>query len=434
MVFFLAGSLFGQSSWQKTDSLTYQLYMAKDWKGLLAEADRSLREGIDFYYLRVRAGIAAYERRNYRLAALHLSKAHEWNHSDEFVNYWYYYALLMGSRQDEARVLASGFSPEYMERMQISPVKGVHSVMAETMISCNADYQKLLDDNIAGDYSYLGYRNVLKRQVYNGVGLDHRVTDRLFAFHGISHLRIDRMQHFRYVPSGLDGQVESRSNQFQYYLQGRYTDLNGWSVSASVTLLTGETVYNYMTINMNDVSFLNRYEYEISDQVVMAGIAREYKLFRPSVSFILGNVNNYRQLQARGQLVLYPAGNPDVYLVSGFNAHNDAGEGSIRYVTDQKLGFRTGPFWLSGHAAFGRIRNFTMAEGYVVYNMPETINGLYGVTALLPLFSNRLELSVRYQYMKKEGMTFEYSTPVDFKLYPYRFNENSLLISLNWHL
>lgn len=432
--FLWAGSLKGQPAWQKTDSVTYSLYLAKDWKGLLAEADRSLREEVDFFYLRVRAGIAAYERKNYRLAAAHLAKAYEWNSSDEFVSYWYYYALLSGSRQDEARVLASGFSQDFTDQMKIRPVKGVHSVMTESMLSFNAGYKRLLGENIAADNSYLGYRNVLKRQVYKGVGLDHRITDRLFAFHGLSHLGIDRIQMFRYIPGLADGQVGSRTNQYQYYLQGRYIAGNGLSFSASVTWLTGESVSNYMTINTAGVSFLNRNVYDISDRVFTAGIAREYKLLRPSASFVWGNVNHNRQLQARGQLVFYPAGNPDIYLISGISAHNDEGEEHIRYVTDHKLGFRTGPVWLTGHAALGRIRNFAAAEGYVVYNMPETVNGLYGISALLPLFSNRLELSLRYQLMKKEGMTFEYATPVEYQVIPYRFNENSLLISLNWYL
>jgi hypothetical protein len=105
----VSGVALAQPAWIKTDSVTYQLYLRKEWKSLLQETRKSLGDDVDFYYLRVRAGIAAYELKNYRLAAHHLGKAYNWNTSDEFTNYWYYHALLLASRSDEANNIGSRF-------------------------------------------------------------------------------------------------------------------------------------------------------------------------------------------------------------------------------------------------------------------------------------------------------------------------------------
>ena len=40
------------------DTNTYNLYLEKDWDELIREGKRALRQDIDYYYLRMRIGIA----------------------------------------------------------------------------------------------------------------------------------------------------------------------------------------------------------------------------------------------------------------------------------------------------------------------------------------------------------------------------------------
>lgn len=423
-----------QPAWYHTDSLTYSLYVNKDWKQLLAEANRSLQDGVDFYYLRVRAGIAAYELRKFRLAASHLAKAHAWNTDDEFVNYWLYFALLKGSRSDEANILASGFDADYLRRMNIRPVQDIHYVQGESMISVNRSYHSLLGETIGGDYSYMGYRNVLKHQFYNALGIDHKIAPRVYAFHGINHLGIQRMQMFRSPAASLNEQIESTTNQFQYYFQGRVLPGDGWLATLFGTILTGSSHSNYMTFNQGGVPLLSNFRYNINDWVIGASAAKDFIWFQPALAMSWGNINALRQIQAAGQLVLYPLGNQDVYFVSRHTVHRDEGAREWRHVFLQKVGFRVGPIWLTPEITFGRIRNFVASDGYVVYNMPETIRNPYGISAIIPLLQYRLDVSARYQFQKKQGTTFDYATPVEYQATPYTYSEKSFLISLKWYL
>ncbi len=420
-----------QPSLLRTDSLTYALYLNKEWKALLTETNKALREGVDFYYLRVRAGIAAYELKNYRLAAMHLAKAYEWNTSDELVNYWYYYALLMGSRSDEANALSEYFSPQFMQRMEIRPKSGVNFLTAEAQVSVNTGHASLLEDAIGGS-SYIAYRNVLKRQAYKGFGIDHRVAPRLYAFQAISHLGIDRMQMFR-SPT-LDYQYESSAWQFQYYLQGRYLLAKGWSVTSAATLLWGSTLSHWLSFNNSGVPLRNASTYRISDGFLSASVAKELPRLRPRLSVSYGKVSGYRQLQATGQMLLYPAGNPNFYLSASYSLHHDESDPELKTIFSPRAGLKTGPLWWSAGGSTGVMKNFSASDGYVVYNMSESISALYDISVYLPLLKYRLGVTARYQVAEKEGTTFDYSNTTNYTTAPYSFTENSFLISIRYNL
>lgn len=57
--------LLAQQSLPKVDALTYQLFQQKAWDNLIKEGNKAIQNGIDYYYLRVRMGIAYYEKGNY---------------------------------------------------------------------------------------------------------------------------------------------------------------------------------------------------------------------------------------------------------------------------------------------------------------------------------------------------------------------------------
>lgn len=49
------------SNLTKADSITWDLYVKQDWRVLRNAANEALKQGIDFYYLRMRLGIASLE-------------------------------------------------------------------------------------------------------------------------------------------------------------------------------------------------------------------------------------------------------------------------------------------------------------------------------------------------------------------------------------
>ncbi len=435
ILLFFAGvfSATGQVGWQSRDSLTYQLYLSKDWQPLLREVNASLNEGIDFYYLRVRAGVAAYELKKYRQAADHFARAFRWYQQDEFLNYWYYSALVRAGRFDEASYLTASLSDNFLYRMQIRKGNLLNGVIAEAQITDNANYSELIHESPVNSGSYVLYRNIPREQFYYGVGLEHQVSSRWLLFHGVSKLSIHKSQYIREGDLGQAVFLESRVNQVQYYLQGRYFIGNGWHAKAGLTLIGGSADNHAVDENALRRKVIVPYRYGINDHFVQLGIARDIKSLQPGLSISAGSVAGFTQIQANAHLTLYPLGSTSLYLTGDVSMHYDTAYEGWKFIAIPKIGTKLGPFWILAERSFGDIQNYSAAGGYVVYNSPEIVKQLTSLSLTLPMLNYRLNAMVRYMHSQKEANTFDYSDKDNYTASPYQYNERSWLMSLKWY-
>ncbi len=133
LLFLFPAKLSAQSGWERVDSVTWQLYSDQQWESLYVATENALKNKIDFYYLRVRAGVAAWELKKYRPAVRHFQKALENSPGDEFINSYYYSALVLAGREDEANALADQLPEDMLDRLKIKRKEFVHSVTLETL-------------------------------------------------------------------------------------------------------------------------------------------------------------------------------------------------------------------------------------------------------------------------------------------------------------
>lgn len=424
----------GQMAVGAIDSLTWQLYLEKDWTALLRSARKAFREGIDFYYLRVRAGVAAYELKRLGTAVHHLEAARAAFPDDDFTNGTLYSVLVQAGRDDEANLLASRLLPEARGRLAI-PLQGlVNSVGTGIYLSRNTSHAALREDPIAEEGSLTSYRSVLNRQWYKNVAFDLHLSPRFNLYTHVSHIAIDRTQHFSSTSNQVEALRETTTSQFQGYSQGRLLMGKGWSAFASASLLRGEGLYDTLSVTTPGLYTLTKESFPFTDWLINAGAACQMDWMAPRLSVTHGNINGGEQWQFNGQWVLYPLGNPDFYLVSEGYLHLDELSEHPKTIFTQKIALKTGPAWLIGEATRGTIANFSTGEGLVVYNMPERITAMTGATLWVPLFGYRLNASLRFLVTSKKGTTFVYTNATDFTVRSYRFNDHSLFISLQWNL
>ncbi len=187
------------------EKTSYNLYLKKQWVQLSSYCERAIGSGFDYFYLRVRAGVAYFERRQYRKAIVHLKKALEFNSDDDFAASYLYYAYLYSERFEEAKWLSKDFSPSLRNSLQIKPAGQLDYVMAESGIK-SPDSSRLF-----------------KRALFTDLGVAHSIANRLFLFHGITYF----------------AQNEARFSvqQFQYYLRGSVPFKNGFLLNAGLHLV-----------------------------------------------------------------------------------------------------------------------------------------------------------------------------------------------------
>jgi len=98
------------------DKQTYGLYLDKNWKDLVSLGKKGLDNGFDYFYLRMRIGIAYYELGNYRRAIPHFRKALVFNSKDQYANEYLYYSYLFSGRKADAINLSEKFTPKLKKK------------------------------------------------------------------------------------------------------------------------------------------------------------------------------------------------------------------------------------------------------------------------------------------------------------------------------
>lgn len=82
------------------DSTTYNYYIKKDWKNLIKLSNKAFSKNIDYYYLRMRTGIAYYNQKKFIKAIPHFIKALNFNNDTIAIEYLYYSYIFSGKYFD----------------------------------------------------------------------------------------------------------------------------------------------------------------------------------------------------------------------------------------------------------------------------------------------------------------------------------------------
>jgi len=112
LIFILSGiSVLSQaqdsSLFYKIDSSSYSEYLNSNWRQLKKTSRFAFRNDIDYYYLRMRAGIAFYETGNYRVAEQQFKKALKFNDYDNLAHEYYYYSQAFAGKENQAELYYS---------------------------------------------------------------------------------------------------------------------------------------------------------------------------------------------------------------------------------------------------------------------------------------------------------------------------------------
>jgi tetratricopeptide (TPR) repeat protein len=192
---------------------SYQLYLDKQWPELISYGKKAMNKGFDYFYLRLRVGIAYFERKNYSAAEGHFKKALQFNSGDELALEYLYYCYIYNGRYDEARLLSREFSAFLAEKTGTGKQSSIGFIMLEggTKKSDSASYTPK-DPN--------SKRNYFDPPTYFQLGLQHYIKNRVSLFYAATYFS---QQTFI-----------SKVVQTQYYLKAAVPFKNGWVLSPSV--------------------------------------------------------------------------------------------------------------------------------------------------------------------------------------------------------
>ena len=470
------------NDFKSVDETTYRLYEEKKWDSLIVVGKQALRDNIDYYFLRMRLGIAFYSKTKYIPAAEHFRKATVFNSQDPVAWEYLYSSYVLANRNNEALAVVK-MMPTGIQEKYKSNKKFVEMISFEGGPTFSSDNNKKNNLDIMSQPAPYGEQDLYGNNYYGQLGLLMNLSNRVNLKVAYNYLNFSKTKYFQYTQyeNILDsvsrypwGYVNNYhpptlySLEFPYHVRQQELNLesdivlgNGFRIEPAVHFV--KVNYNNITLKyskksiidtlvfdsitpvfvteavkkenysviQNDTSFIN--------YVISLGISKDFSVFNICLNGSFANLNNKKQFQVGGSFTFYPFGNLNFYGTSsatGFFQKKDK-----RLILAQSLGGKVfKKLWLEGNVIYGDLTNANIANGSIVYNNADKIDYRIGGN-LIWLLSKHLELSLVYQYFQKESSTVYYlfdgttlPSSTTMQIQNNKYHTNTIIIGIKWKL
>jgi tetratricopeptide (TPR) repeat protein len=415
------------------DAETYALWAKKDWKELISVGKAALKNDIDFYYLRVRMGIAYYERKNYHMAIHHFEKAIELNPQESYLSEYLYYSYLFSGREHDARLIALTFPIPLAQKIGTLKENFIDQLNIHYGINRIQEYSSIENFSINVDPLLDGSQEITKKLNIISIGLKHNFSPKFSLHHTYTNIQKTAF-------------LFKRENGSSKYDQLYKTQINQYYISASTWLGKGSTLLlGAHIINVRspvEVKFFRQgiqYTYtETANENSYLGFLSYYKNLKYitlGASIYGSNLNYANQFQGDLSITLNPLGNLNLYSTSILSYQKEVflnKKQNDAIVLNQLIGFKVFKgLWLEGFVAYGNTKNFIANNGLTVFNSTETIKERFGARGIVVL-SSKVNLQITYTYSKLES-SFISENDKSITYNPITFNNQTILGGLIWN-
>ncbi len=317
----LAFSLKGQTveSFATLDKQNYQLFFSGNYSELNKLGKRMIANGMDYYYLRMRLGIAAFNKQRYVTAIHHFKRALAFNSSDAMLHEYIFFSHIYLGQFAEALVYRDGIALN----MQTENVKK-HNPYGINFISLGTDFMQSTSPKTI-------YAIPTNQSSYSAEAITDNYSGNIkLNWMGDSKWRYS-LNYLYFKKNGV--------TYNQFFLNGTSSNfnMNQIHIKAQRGLPNGNEFYLFGTLSI--FSGASTYAVERANRVAMqlandyvggVGVARRVKLFRFDVNASYSNLAGYQQLRSEGFVSLYPFEHVKFYTTHG---------GQIQYDINMGMGY-----------------------------------------------------------------------------------------------
>ena len=421
------------------DKQTYELYLDKNWKELLSLGKYGLDNGIDYFYLRMRIGIAYYELGNYHRAIPHFRKALVFNSKDQYDNEYLYYSYLFSGRNTDAINLSEKFTAKLKKKLGIKKVTGLKNFSVYNTYSFNTNQEKLDDFIIPSEITTtLGWQDIKLNYNMIQLNFDHTVSSRLFISHGYGYLTKQRY-HLVQIDGTSWVYPDETYKQIQAFISGNMLITNG---------LTAGLTFHY--INLRPLIYLEKtgaggmgtgliYS-EVNPSHNFVGyfsLSKNLELFTFGLGLGVANLNDNKQFQKDLILSFFPLGNLNFYFSSKATHHSDflnLDNPVNNWIFEQKIGIKIfNPLWIELYGVFGEKSDFLDYNGTVIYNEFNPLTGDMGFNLILSPGKTKTQLFLNYRNQTIRSSFNYYSDNTINTINDTDFNTQTITGGIKWN-
>ncbi len=416
-------------SYKQVDSTTYALYLKQDWKSVLEMGKKSQKEGIDFYYLKVRMGIAYFKEGKMLNAIKLLEEAHAVNTYDSTVQEYLYWAYRYSGLILESHLFYTKMSKEVKDKIQLDlPVISV--VDFGMLATSNSDFDKMLDGNDNTTNNDVRYFPE-KYQLYS-LGLNHPFSNSVNFYHRISIMPIASVQQ-----ENLSGEITNISfngNETRYYADVTFALGNRWYFDTYLNLIFGkyDDVSSDSQTNSNspgrNSSSSTSSSIKYTDYVFGGSLSKASYVIRNTVNVSISNLNGFNQFQGGYTVALYPLGNTLLVPFGSIQFQNENSNSNMVYTGGVSI--NTPNFSITGYGNTGELNNFVANNASLIYNQLATPLSEFGLT--MTVITKNIDINIGYSFMKMEDNFVSENTSIVPRT--YSFNQQNIIGGIVWKL
>jgi len=347
----ISAELYGQSDFRTLDRQSYNYFMKGDYKNLKKVADTLQVHGIDYYYLRLRLGILAYNKQLYPNALTDLKKAVEFNSMDSISRELIYNSYLFSGRKTDAYL--------YLESIPLNNRNNTLKKLAKPVSSefyVGSSFSAY--DVVLYNSNSLNYEAVKSSSSITAGGESY-FLNRFRGTYSFINLRKSETVYSPSDPAGSD--LNFVQNQLYAKLTGFI--FPGWDFSAFGHIALYSEIVKVGLMG-NKVST----NQQKSEYLAGAGISKNGWRIRGGANISFSNFDNSTQIRGEGYFTWLPSGNLNLYLTSGWMGQTDNNWGGT-YQASQEVGFKILKFlWMESGLVMGNSFLYARNQGYIMNN------------------------------------------------------------------
>ena len=416
----------------EVDRKSYELFQEKKWNELIQFSSEARTQGIDFFYLQVRTGIAWYNQGKYRNSIRWFKEAYSNDKSFDWLQEYLYYSLVYSGQKLEAMKYAPDFSEAVKKKIGFKE-KGITRLAFESGYCINPDFEDLKTRsfsslfNLGGDYGE-GY--FLKNYSFYSFDLSQRISPKLTLSHNLTYIGVNRE-----AVVDWSGQTNSpiRTNQFNYYINPIWIIGKKLNISPSLNVIFGEGDVYAGFLNGNSKKAFSIKRENFSDAVLSATVWSDFGNISPGFEANTGTINDSEFMQISSWITFFPLSNNRLYITPRIYFRSGDSLSKLSYnAFSISGGKQIGSFFIYGQYLFGQMENFVESAGYLISNFPGKSDRKIMASVYFPV-GKKYQFVLRYINQNVIEKYQVYSNGIKSNSLEYNYLKNTITGGISWN-
>ena len=324
-------------TFQEVDKTSFELFEKQEWKPLKKFVKEAVKDGFDYYFLRMRGGIACFKLEQYIDAADNFEKAMSFNSDDPVAEEYLFYCWLNLNKTKKAIAVFKKMPPSYQEKLKkMVPKEHQFSITGGPILSNQPEKFGQLD--IDGDSDIYGEAAITDNGYYFNADFSWQFNKGFAVSTSYSLVSLNKTQIIQI------GNTEAINNpstltQQQFYLSGKIPLGKNFTIVPAFNTI--HLQYEMVVAEFNKNTLRYRFpteSFQSNSFIGFLAINKDFKVIQTGFFGAYSNLNAKKQYQAGLKLVLFPLQNLNFYLSSTLLNHNNDGQDNL--IFEQMIGGR----------------------------------------------------------------------------------------------